>query len=146
VNTLRRAAKATRRAPANAAAKAAPQTVAIRWSVSRQALRTANGARPSAMIIAEQGPDLELRWEIGVTSQHGAAVLSDPATGAQQQIVLASVQCAAEGDLLHIEASDGAVVLLSATVRAGEGESSVLYARTSLLEGLGLRGGRYEVM
>jgi hypothetical protein len=47
---------------------------------------------------------------------------------------------------MHVECTDGPIVLLGATLRIGDGDARVLYATTALLARLGLGGGRYEVM
>jgi hypothetical protein len=147
MSTLNPAATTTRRAALSV--QGALETVTIRWSLSRQALRSAKvspalGAAVSR--IGEVGPDLDLRWTLDLDESHGAATLVDPATGSTTQLSHASFRHTIDGDLSHFEARDGATVLLTATVRTGDTDARVLYARTSLLAALGLGGGRYEVM
>lgn len=143
MSTLNPAAVTTRRPVSLPSAAPALESITIRWSVSRQALRESN--RAPAMALSEQGPELELLWELGLESGRAQAALRDPATGARGPLAHAAVRWTADEDLVHIEARDGADVLLLATVRV-EGETPrVLYARSPLLATLGLGGGRYEV-
>jgi hypothetical protein len=144
MSTLNPTAVTARRASVSVPAAApALESVAIRWSVSRRALRESK--RPPAMTLAEQGPELDLCWELDLESGQGRAVLCDPATGARQTLAQAPVRWTADQELIHIEARDNAEMLLLATLRVEGDAARVLYARSPLLAALGLGGGRYEV-
>src|SRR4051812_16455451 len=100
MSTLNPAAVTTRRAVNVPSAAAALESVTIRWSVSRQALRESE--RPRPMAVAEHGPELELCWELGLESGRAEAVLRDPANGARESIAQAQLRWSADEDLIHI--------------------------------------------
>lgn len=147
MSTLNPVATATRRAvniPATGM-----ELVTIRWSLSRAALRAANHERrcdPLLSGIAEQGPDLELRWRVSLGDTSAEALLFDPVTAAEHALLKGALRHTRDGDLLHIEVRDGSETPLAATVRTSGTESRVIYAKTTILALLGLRGGRYEVI
>jgi hypothetical protein len=149
MSTLNPAATTTRRAALSVQAAPAIETVTIRWSLSRQALRNSKAAPAFvAMVacIAEHGPDLELRWKLDLDEVRAEVSLIDPATGSSTRLTQAAFRHTIDDDLSHFEVREGAGILLTATVRTGDVDARVLYARTSLLAALGLGGGRYEVM
>src|SRR5262245_7743045 len=143
MSTLQPAAVTTRRSVNVPSAPASLESVTIRWSVSRQAIRASK--RPRAIAVSEQGPELELVWELGLESGQAEAVLRDPAANARETLAHGAVHWTTDDDLVHIEARNGADMLLLATVRVEGGTPRVLYARSPLLAALGLGGGRYEV-
>ncbi len=145
MSTLNPGATTTRRPAVSVPAAHSLDSVTIRWSLSRHALRAAKaGISPMLTSLSEHGPDLELRWKLRLDDARAVATLVD--AGAEQLMAQASCRHTIDGDLLHVECADGSPVLLSATLRIGDGDARVLYATTSLLAKLGLGGGRYEVM
>jgi hypothetical protein len=145
MSTLNPVAATTRRV---SVAPPALETVAIRWSLSRAALRASKTHAkfaPVVTAISEAGPDLELCWQLDLETDRAGALLRDPA-GAEHALARGSLHHSLDGDLLHAEVDEGGETLLAATVRISGADARVLYARTSLLAALGLGGGRYEVM
>jgi hypothetical protein len=113
----------------------------IRWNLSRQSL--AAGPR-------DDGRDLELRWRLDALAGNADAQLMDGEVPDRSRAIVkgATLVHTCDGELLHVEArdrNDGAL-LLAATLRPEAAGAHVLYARTTLLAKLGVRGGRYEVL
>lgn len=131
-----------------ATARAGPVT--LRWEVSAAALRA---ARPDLPVPAGAA-FVRLEWRVPGAMRAGLEARAELVDAAGGRLALAAVAPAPDdlagpitwthdGDLSHVDI-DG---LLYATVRwAPSGEAAVLYARTTLLERLGLAGGRYEVL
>ena len=142
MSTFNPGATTTRRPAMNVTAPAL-ESVTIRWSLSRHALRA---AKPVIKLptLSEHGPDPELCWKLHLDDSRAVATLAD--AGAEPVLAQASCRHIIDGDLMHVECVDGSTVLLSATLRTGEGDARVLYATTMLLAKLGLGGGRYEVI
>jgi hypothetical protein len=143
MSTLNPGATTTRRSAVDVSAPVL-ESVTIRWSLSRHALRAAKPGIPILAGLSEHGPDLELRWKLNLDDSRAVATLAD--AGADQVLAQASCRHTIDGDLIHVECADGSLTLLSATLRVGDGDARVLYATTALLAKLGLGGGRYEVM
>ena len=121
-------------------------TLELRWAIAGDAL---GRARPDLSIGASGGA-ATLCWQVEVRrTGHGLrigqaeATLQD-ASGAscriEQAATPADAHAVEDGDLLHVDLPG----VLVATVRTSPGRARVLYARTAILERLGLAPGAYE--
>ena len=124
---------ALNRAPAEVAPRLG--TFAITWIMSRQA---GVGAFKS---IAGEGGEVELRWVVDLSASTSTLLVVDGATEQRLATGGASHGWDADTGLLHLHAAAGHDELV-ATLR----DHTVLYARTTVMERLGIAGGRYEVL
>ena len=118
-----------------------PTTWAIIWAIARGALLGAGFG-----FSADSTGPIELRVRVGPSPQQATAELTDPASGRSHTIELASPRVTITGGdaFTHIEvAGDNQDTILSATFKAKHGRTRLLYAKTSLLTDLGIKGGRY---
>lgn len=123
---------------------------ALRLTVaaSRRAMRAALES-DSCRVLFEHAPqlaasndDVHLVFEISADGVLTICLL-DPATMNRSPIRRGGlVQWTSDGDLLHIDAPG----LLAATIRAGDASARPLFLRSSIMQSLGLGGGRYEVL
>ncbi len=124
-------------------------TIVIGWSIARTGLASppashSNGT-PAGTAQANPGEAI-LELTIDPEGSLGAELRlceGGPSVASPVLPPGARVRCVVEGDLLHLDSRPAG--LLHATVRIRAGAPEVLYARTSLLGALGLRGGRYEL-
>jgi hypothetical protein len=128
----------------------ASRELELAWRIGADALRAANPELARSVLGAAQ------------TSAHDEVILTlrvlmqePPALEAHLTGPRGSIPIATAGahvhitrdptlGLLHIDASTAQGPLLRSTVRTGTGPARALYCRTSLLQSLGLGGGRYE--
>ena len=107
--------------------------VTVAWAVSRDAAaRVFKG-------VAEGSSEVELRWAIDLDRNASAVSLFDGHK--EQRIATGGATAVFDEDLLHLQAAAGQDEFV-ATLR----DEAVLYARTTLLERVGIGGGRYEVV
>lgn len=109
------------------AAPSAVATFEAAWLISRAALHAAG-------LASAAGPDGTLRWRI-LDGEAVAELMVDQRT---RELARALVIREADGDFTHV-ASPGQI--FDATFGS---EGRCLYVRTSLLQTVGLSGGRYE--
>jgi len=115
----------------------------ITWPIARNAVIT---AQPNLGFATTSSKPIELR--ITLKNEHQAAVeLIDPATGRSHTIELDNPRTTIidAKPYTHIEITDGCDLILSATLKAEANNSRLLYARTSLLTKLNIKGGRYPL-
>ena len=112
----------------------------VTWLVER---RAAIGAQPELELVAASRKPVELRITVEGESAP-TAELVDAATNRSHPIELTAprVTFVDARPYTHIEITAGHETVLSATIRTAESSSRLLYARTSLLERLGIKGGR----
>ncbi|MEO1583687.1 MAG: hypothetical protein AAFR96_03830 [Planctomycetota bacterium] len=132
----------TMRGQGAAAMAGVERTIAVSWSIDREAVRR---ARPDLDLPAtRRAADAVL--SITVAGRSCSAELRDDASDQVHPIELQGVRIdAIDADgFTHVDAYEGHESLLSATLREdSEGETKLLYARTALLARLGVQGGRY---
>ena len=116
--------------------------LAVEWSIARQAVRV---AMPDLDLPPNRGRRTDVTLVIEVSGRSCSAELRDAQTGQSHplEITGVSIDSIVAGEFTHVTVREGTGDLLSATVRTGDGEPRLVYARTSLLERLGIRGGRY---
>ncbi|MCX5688826.1 MAG: hypothetical protein NTV94_03385 [Planctomycetota bacterium] len=123
---------------------------ALRLTVaaSRRAMRAAlEGDACRALFehvpqLAAINDDVHIVFEINSDGVLNISLL-DPGTMSRSTLRRSGlVQWTSDGDLLHIDAPG----LLAATIRAGDASARPLFLRSSIMQSLGLGGGRYEVM
>jgi len=118
-----------------------PCVCTITWTIARQALTK---AQPGLGFATTSSRPTELR--ISLTSDHQAtAELVDPAADRIHTFELGTLRITiANADpFTHIEIIDGTDTVLSATLKAETNINRLLYARTTLLSKLNIKGGRY---
>lgn len=108
--------------------------LAVGWTVSREA-----AAATFRAVTAHPG-DVELRWVIDLDRAASTLVLADGAAEHRLATGGATAGWDAGTGLMHLHAAAGQDELV-ATLR----DDVVLYARTTVMERLGIPGGRYEV-
>ncbi|MEN1705683.1 MAG: hypothetical protein AAGJ54_09255 [Planctomycetota bacterium] len=122
----------------------APQpTLAVAWSIARQAVREALPDLELPPVRRRHGGDVVL--SVSITGQSMAAELRDTQTGESHPIEIGSVNVerVRAGEFEHIAVTLAEQQMLSATTRCDASETRLIYARTALFERLGIRGGRY---
>ena len=128
--------------PDHARAKAHPLCACtITWPIARKAVVK---AQPNLGFNAISSKPIELR--ITLTADHKAiAELADPANDHSHTIELAAprITLVDAKPYTHIEITDSTGLILSATLKAEANNQRLLYARTSLLTKLNIKGGRY---
>ena len=118
-----------------------PCACTICWPIARNAVIT---AQPTLGFAATSSKPIELR--ITLKNEHQAAAeLVDPANDRSHPIELGnpSITTIDAKPYTHIEITDGQNTVLSATLKAETNNNRLLYARTSLLTKLNIKGGRY---
>jgi len=115
----------------------------ITWPIARNAVIN---AQPSLGFATTSSKPIELR--ITLKNEHQAAAeLIDPANNRSHPIELGNpkITIIDAKPYTHIEITDGCDLILSATFKAEANNSRLLYARTSLLTKLNIKGGRYPL-
>ena len=107
--------------------------VSIAWTMSREA------ARGAFKQVAEQGGEVELRWTIDLDRNASTVSLVDG--DSDSPIASGGASSMQDEDLVHLQAAAGQDEFV-ATLRG----DAVLYARSTVLERVGVGGGRYEVV
>jgi hypothetical protein len=110
-------------------------TLAVAWTLSRQA------AAPAFKHLAPGDGEVELRWLIDLGASSSTLLVIDGAVEHRIATGGAAPGWDPETGLMHLHAAAGQDELV-ATLR----DDAVLYARTTVMERLGIAGGRYEVV
>ena len=121
----------------------APQpTIAVTWAIARDA---ACQALPDLELLPSPSRGGDVLLCITVSGRACSAELRDTHTGATHPIEFGRVEIEAlrADEFLHITAREGHTKVLAVTMRDQGSTQRVLYATTSLLDRLGIRGGRY---
>lgn len=117
------------------------RTGCVVWSIERRAARL---AQPELGLDTKSRKPVELR--ISFDGEHApAAEIFDPGTNRSFPIELVRPQVSfldAE-PYTHVEIADASGMILSATIKTGTETCRLLYARTSILPRLQIKGGRY---
>ena len=124
-------------------AVASQPAIAVAWVIAREAVRQ---SMPDLEVPASRRRGGDVLLSIVVTGQSCAAELRDTLTGASHPIELGAVEVETmrADEFLHVIVREGREGLLAATMRENGSASRLLYAHTSLLDRLGIRGGRYS--
>ncbi len=125
-----------------------PSSVAIRtgltivWAIARDAVRRAN---PTLDLPPARGRQGEVLLCLSVSETGCTAELRDASTDRVHPIELGAVHLdrTEAGEFVHLEVTELRSPLLSATYRRSGSGERLLYARTPVLDRLGIRGGRY---
>lgn len=128
----------------------APRHLELAWRIGADALRAANPEASRAVLGSAP-----TRAEDEVTLTIRVALLEQPALDATLSGPRGTIPLHTAGArvhvtrdpalaLLHVDAAGADGPLLRATVRTEPGPARPLYCRTTLLQSLGLSGGRYE--
>ncbi len=123
---------------------ASPPSIAVEWAIAREAVRE---AMPDLELpAARRRGAADVRLCIAVRNGGCRAELRDTQTGASHPIEIGAVTTETIGvdGFEHIAVAEGGRVLLAATTRDGDAGVRLLYASTTLLDRLGIRGGRYS--
>ncbi len=118
------------------------RTGSVVWTIER---RAALLAQPELGLDTKSRKPVELRISFE-SEQAPAAELFDPGTNRSFPIELVRPQVTfldAEPYYMHVEIASAGETILSATVKSGPESCRLLYARTSLLSRLQIKGGRY---
>lgn len=136
MSTLRSIPLAHAEAPATAL-----RAGVIAWPVDRTGIRL---AQPEMPFDPRSRKPVELRIAFD-HAQTPTAMLVDTQTGRSYPIeIVAPRTTFVDADpYTHIEIASAGVIVLSATSKRTDTGPRLLYARTSLLASLGVRGGRY---
>ncbi|GEM_PF-4763843 len=108
--------------------------LAVSWVISGEA------AGPAFRVVSPQAAEVELRWLIDVDRGASTLIVADGSAEHRLAAGTARVEWDGPTGLMHLHAAAGQDELV-ATLR----DESVLYARTTVMERLGIPGGRYEV-
>jgi vancomycin resistance protein YoaR len=113
----------------------------ISWSIARQAVIA---AQPDLNFNTTSSKPIELRITL-ITEHKATAELVDPASNKTHTIELGAprITLVHADPYTHIEITDGNELVLSATLNAEADVHRLLYAKTSTLTKLGIKGGRY---
>ena len=113
----------------------------ISWSIARQAVVA---AQPELGFNTTSAKPIELRISLK-NEHHASAQLIDPASNKTHTIELGAprITLVHADPYTHIEITDGPDRVLSATLKAEAHTHRLLYAKTSTLTKLGIKGGRY---
>lgn len=110
-------------------------TLAVAWTISRQA------AAAAFKHLTPGDGEVELRWLIDLGASSSTLLVIDAAAEHRIATGGATPGWEPETGLMHLHAAAGQDELV-ATLR----DNAVLYARTTVMERLGIAGGRYEVV